>query len=47
MKEIDHEVAYVRFEQVAPDEMWAEITKLFVLSFAAPPYNQSPDEPVH
>ena len=42
--EFVQEVAYVRFEHVAPDEMWAEIASLFVLSFAAPPYNESPDD---
>ena len=35
MREIDQEVDYVRFEHVAPDEIWAEIASLFVLSFAA------------
>lgn len=44
MKELDQEVDYVRFEHVAPDEIWAEVASLFVLSFAAPPYNESPDE---
>ena len=44
MRESAGEVEFVRFEHVAPDEIWAEITKLFVLSFAAPPYNESPDE---
>ncbi|WP_404289660.1 GNAT family N-acetyltransferase [Glutamicibacter arilaitensis] len=44
MKESDDEVIYVRFEHVAPGEIWAEIASLFVLSFAAPPYNESPDE---
>jgi hypothetical protein len=44
MRAIDQEVDYVRFEHVAPDEIWAEVASLFVLSFAAPPYNESPDE---
>lgn len=44
MRETDLEVDYVRFEQVAPDEIWAEVVSLFVLSFAAPPYNEAPDE---
>jgi ribosomal protein S18 acetylase RimI-like enzyme len=44
MREIDQEVDYVRFEHVAPDEIWAEVASLFVLSFAAPPYNESPEE---
>ncbi|MBV1778533.1 GNAT family N-acetyltransferase [Paeniglutamicibacter sp. ABSL32-1] len=44
MKEIDDEVTYLRFEHVAPDEVWAEVASLFVLSFAAPPYNEPPDE---
>ena len=42
MREIDHEVAYVRFEHSAPDDLWAEVASLFVSSFAAPPYNESP-----
>ncbi|QXQ09386.1 GNAT family N-acetyltransferase [Paeniglutamicibacter sp. Y32M11] len=44
MREIDQEVNYLRFERVAPDDVWAEIASLIVLSFAAPPYNESPDE---
>lgn len=44
MKETDQKVDYVRFERVAPDEIWAEIASLFILSFAAPPYNEAPDE---
>jgi ribosomal protein S18 acetylase RimI-like enzyme len=44
MRGVDREVGYVRFEHVAPDETWAEIVSLFVSSFAAPPYNESPDE---
>jgi ribosomal protein S18 acetylase RimI-like enzyme len=44
MTGVGREVGYVRFEQVAPDEIWAEIASLFVVSFAAPPYNESPDD---
>ncbi|CBT75117.1 MULTISPECIES: GNAT family N-acetyltransferase [Glutamicibacter] len=44
MRETDQEVGYVRFEHVAPDEIWAEVTSLFVLCFAAHPYNESADE---
>lgn len=44
MKEIAQEVDYVRYEHVAPDEIWTEIASLFVSSFSAPPYNESPDE---
>jgi hypothetical protein len=43
MRATDQEVEYVRFEHVAPDEIWAEIVSLFVSSFAAPPYNEAPD----
>ncbi|MCR2763332.1 GNAT family N-acetyltransferase [Microbacterium sp. zg.B48] len=44
MKVVQREISYVRFEHVAPDETWAEIAKLFISIFAAPPYNESPDE---
>jgi ribosomal protein S18 acetylase RimI-like enzyme len=44
MPGVDREVGYVRFGHVAPDETWAEIARLFVSSFAAPPYNESADE---
>ncbi|MCC3269048.1 GNAT family N-acetyltransferase [Arthrobacter sp. zg-Y809] len=44
MREIHQEVDYVRFENVAPDEVWSEIADLFVSSFAAPPYNESPSD---
>lgn len=44
MREVNQEVDYVRFEPVAPEEVWAEVASLFVLSFAAPPYNESPEE---
>ena len=44
MRETDLEVNYLRFEHVAPDEIWVDVASLFVLSFAAPPYNESPDE---
>lgn len=44
MREIRQEVDYARFEDAAPDELWAEIASLFVLSFAAPPYNETPEE---
>lgn len=43
MRAVDRQVDYVRFDHVAPDDTWAEITSLFVSSFAAPPYNESPD----
>jgi ribosomal protein S18 acetylase RimI-like enzyme len=42
MTEVDHEVRYAQFEHVAPDKTWAGIADLFVASFAAPPYNESP-----
>lgn len=44
MSEINPEIEYLRYERVAPDEIWAEVTSLFVLSFSAPPYNESPDD---
>lgn len=44
MTRVDGEVRYVRFEHVAPNETWAEIADLFVSSFAAPPYNESPGD---
>ncbi|MBP2218202.1 GNAT family N-acetyltransferase [Arthrobacter sp. CAN_C5] len=44
MRGIDREVSYVQFEHAAPDDTWVEITNLFVSSFAAPPYNESPGE---
>lgn len=44
MTRVDSEVRYVRFERVVPDETWAEIADLFVSSFAAPPYNESPSD---
>lgn len=44
MREIVQEVNYVCFEDVAPEDIWVEVASLFVLSFAAPPYNESPDE---
>ena len=40
----DRKVTYVRFENVAPDKIWGEIADLFVSSFAAPPYNESPSD---
>ncbi|RJT75644.1 GNAT family N-acetyltransferase [Arthrobacter cheniae] len=44
MTRVDGAVSYVRFEHVAPDETWAEIADLFVSSFAAAPYNESPSD---
>lgn len=44
MRGINGEVRYVQFEDVAPDETWAEIASLFVSTFAAPPYNESPGD---
>ena len=44
MTGVDSKVTYVRFENVAPDEIWGEIADLFVSSFAAPPYNESPSD---
>jgi ribosomal protein S18 acetylase RimI-like enzyme len=44
MRASDREVAYIQFERIAPGEIWADIASLFVSVFAAPPYNESPDE---
>ena len=43
MRETEQEIDYVRFEHAAPGETWAEIVSLFVLTFAAPPYNEAAD----
>lgn len=44
MRRLERDIAYVSFEQVAPDETWAEISSLFIASFAASPYNEAPEE---
>jgi len=44
MRENAQEVTYIRFEDDASDNIWAEVTSLFVASFAAPPYNEAPGE---
>lgn len=43
MRTHEQEIEYVRYEHAAPDSLWTEIQGLFVKSFAAPPYNESPD----
>lgn len=44
MRETEHGINYVRFENVAPEDIWAEIVSLFVITFATPPYNEAPEE---
>ena len=43
MSSANREVGFVRFERAAPDQTWAEVASLFVSSFAASPYNESPE----
>lgn len=38
------QVEYALFDQDAPAAVWAGVSRVYVLAFAAPPYDESPDE---